>query len=133
MRIRTAAFAFLIISLSACSSGLHLKPGEIPPPTMPTATQKHSAESYIASENQKNNFQEISSSSEVARARNVLERLIGAAGYPKNSFPVHVVAAGDAVNAMAVDGASIVIYEELLQRVKSDSELAVVLGHEVGH
>ena len=39
----------------------------------------------------------------------------------------------DVVNAIAIPGDRIIIYEGLLQEMDSENELAMVLGHELGH
>lgn len=39
----------------------------------------------------------------------------------------------EAVNAMALPGGTIVVYSGLLKEVKTENELAMVLGHELGH
>lgn len=39
----------------------------------------------------------------------------------------------DQINAFCMPGGKIVVYEGLMKIVKSDDELAVVLGHEVAH
>ncbi len=39
----------------------------------------------------------------------------------------------DTVNALAVPGDMIIIYEGLLKEVKSENELVMILGHEIGH
>lgn len=43
------------------------------------------------------------------------------------------IAENDEVNAMALPGGSIVVYSGLLKQVRSENELAMVLGHELGH
>lgn len=39
----------------------------------------------------------------------------------------------DAVNAVALPGGNIIVYSGLLQKIKSENELAMVLYHELGH
>lgn len=60
----------------------------------------------------------------------VLQKLLV---FLQSRYSVHVVDAGEESNAMAVNGASIVVYKTLLDRVPDDGDLAVILGHEVGH
>lgn len=43
------------------------------------------------------------------------------------------VADNEEVNAMALPGGHIVVFSGLLQKVRSENELAMVLGHELGH
>lgn len=48
-------------------------------------------------------------------------------------FEFHLLADPDTVNAFALPGGQIFITLGLLQRLKSEAELAGVLGHEIGH
>ena len=48
-------------------------------------------------------------------------------------FSFHVLADPRTVNAFALPGGPIFITEGLLRRLKSEGELAAVLGHEIGH
>jgi predicted Zn-dependent protease len=47
-------------------------------------------------------------------------------------FSVSVVE-NETVNAMALPGGHIIVYSGLLKQVRSENELAMVLGHELGH
>ena len=133
MRLRYLLGCLAMVLLSACSPTLRIQPGEIPAVTPPPADLKAEAEGYVAAYINQSSYDEISSGAELKRVSNIVERLSKAAGYPPRTFPVHLVDAGEEVNAAAFNGASIVVYKELLKRVKSDNDLATVLGHEVGH
>ena len=70
-----------------------------------------------------------------ARVSRVGERLVSrsfAASSPYR-FSFHVLADARTVNAFALPGGPIFITEGLLRRLKTDGELAAVLGHEIGH
>lgn len=112
---------------------MRIKPGELPAAEVPPAQLKAEAEGYVAAHISQSNLHEIKAGGEVQRVRNVVDRLSKGAGYPQRTFPVHVVDAGDMVNAAAFNGASIVVYRELLKKIDSDTDLATVLGHEIGH
>lgn len=60
----------------------------------------------------------------------VAESIAGNSGYP---FDFHVLADDRTVNAFALPGGQIFITLALLTRLKSEDQLAGVLGHEVGH
>ncbi len=124
----------LIVALfSACSPTLRFKPGQVPAAEVPPAELRVEAEHYVSQHIHDENYQEIFSGPQLARTKNVVQKLSVAAGYSRNQFPVHLIDAGDLVNAAAVNGASIMVYKGLLDKVNSDTELATVLGHEVGH
>lgn len=131
--ILRVAVILLTLSTLACSPKLRIKPGEIPPAEVPNPTLKVEAEQYVVGHINEGSYNEINLGAGLERVKGVVERLAKAAGYPPNTFPVHLVDAGDEVNAAAVNGASIIVYKKLLERVNSDEELATVLGHEIGH
>ncbi len=65
-------------------------------------------------------------------AQAVLARLVGQ--LPATPYPFRLSIADDSeVNAFAVPGGHIVILRGLLDAVRSENELAMVLGHELGH
>lgn len=60
------------------------------------------------------------------------KRVAGYASRKDIPYTFHVIA--DPVeNAFALPGGHIIIYEGLLQRMRSEAELAAVLGHEIAH
>lgn len=71
---------------------------------------------------------------EVARLQRIADRLShdlpkGDSGYRFRVFFENT----EAVNAFAVPGGNIVVFKGLLDQAKNDSEIAGVLGHEIGH
>jgi predicted Zn-dependent protease len=60
----------------------------------------------------------------------VAQSVAASSGYP---FDFHVLADDQTVNAFALPGGQIFITVALLSRLKSEDQLAGVLGHEVGH
>jgi predicted Zn-dependent protease len=77
------------------------------------------------------------SRSEQARAlvRRVGERLVSRSLAAKSpyKYSFHVLADPRTVNAFALPGGPIFITEALLRQLKTEGELAAVLGHEIGH
>jgi beta-barrel assembly-enhancing protease len=70
-----------------------------------------------------------------ARVDQVGERLVtrSIAGQSPYQFEFHVLDDPQTINAFALPGGQIFITEGLLRRLKTDGQLAGVLGHEVGH
>jgi len=68
------------------------------------------------------------------RVRRVGERIAAAVG---NDLPQakweFVVFDSDTVNAFALPGGKVGVYSGLLKLAKTDDELAIVMGHEIGH
>ncbi len=123
----------LMLFLIGCAPQMRITPGAIPTADVPPKELKVESENYVKAHIQESDYKEISGGPEVSRTKKMVERLSRAAGYPANTFPVHVVDAGDMVNAAAFNGAAIVVYKELLVKVPDDADLATVLGHEMGH
>lgn len=126
-------FLVLTFVLVGCAPTLRIPPGQIPAVERPPKELKTEAEGYVKAYIDEAQFKELQSGAGLQRTKNVVEKLSKAAGYPPHTFPIHLVDAGEEVNAAAVNGASILVYNELLKRVKSDPELATVLAHEIGH
>lgn len=63
--------------------------------------------------------------------RQLIDRL--PAGYPDYPFEFHLLADDRTVNAFALPGGQVFITEALLSRLKTEGQLAGVLGHEIGH
>lgn len=133
MNRKLIGLIFIAITLASCSPKLRFKPGEMPTADTPPTELKSQAENYVNAHISEGNYAEINSGPELRRLNKIIDRLTVGAGYPRKTFPVHLVDAGTEVNAAAFNGASIVVYKELLNRVPSDEALATVLGHEVGH
>jgi len=70
-----------------------------------------------------------------ARVEQVGERIVtrSAAGSTPYKFQFHLLADPRTVNAFALPGGQVFITEGLLKRLKTEGQLAGVLGHEVGH
>ena len=70
-----------------------------------------------------------------ALVRRVGEKLVASSAASKSpyKFSFHVLADPRTVNAFALPGGPIFITEGLLRRLKTEGELAGVLGHEIGH
>ena len=70
-----------------------------------------------------------------ARVRRVGERIAGAVGSDLPSAEWEFVVFDDAneINAFALPGGKVGVYTGLLRVAPSDDELAVVMGHEIGH
>ncbi len=118
---------------TACGPSMRIAPGQLPAATLPEQQLKNEAEYAVRQYVDESSFKEIKSGPELRRITTLVDRLGVAAGYPPKTFPVHLVDAGDEVNAAAFNGASVVVYVALLRKIKSDAELSVILGHEMGH
>jgi len=62
----------------------------------------------------------------------ILDQLLQSSGQTQRTFQVHLVKNSN-VNAVAIPGGHIVVFSGLVAEAKSENELAMVLGHEVGH
>lgn len=63
----------------------------------------------------------------------VLDRLVASAsGLPEFSYRISIADQAD-VNAVALPAGNIVVFKGLLAEINSENELAMILGHELGH
>lgn len=65
-------------------------------------------------------------------ANKILKDLVEISEFKKREFSIQVIP-GKEVNAFAIPGDNILLVEELLEKVESENELAMVIGHELGH
>ena len=67
------------------------------------------------------------------RVKAIINQLSAAANI-EQELDVYTVDAGtETVNAFAMGGNTIVVYQELINRLPKDEELAVIIGHEIAH
>jgi len=71
----------------------------------------------------------------IARVRRVGQRIADVVGgdLPSAKWEFVVFDAPDTVNAFALPGGKVGVYTGLLDLAESDDELAIVMGHEIGH
>ncbi len=138
-RLRNLAVTLLFLGiLSGCTtvSGptKNFNPNVIPTAAIPQQASVAETRQVIIQElGQKQGMALSTSGPAYQRVNNLVRRLSQAAGLNGFSYPVVIADARDKVNAMAVNGNTIVVYKELLKRVPKDSELAAVVSHEVAH
>jgi len=134
LNLRVAICCSLIIMLSACSGHKAVAPGTIPALEFGSFHSEAEALPIVKSFSEQNNYPLVTTKKESQRVGNVLKRLAKALGAPENKvWPHYVVDAGDEVNAAAINKQLIVVYKAMLDKVKSDDQLATVLAHEVAH
>jgi len=73
-----------------------------------------------------------STSKEAKRVNKIGQRLLAKLGKTPYHFNF-IISPRQEVNAYAVPGGAVVILKGLLKQVKSDDELAGVIGHEIAH
>lgn len=74
----------------------------------------------------------LQESAETQYLQKILDRLVEHLPPQALDFLLHIEE-NPAVNAMALPGGHIVLYRGLLDRIDSENELAMILGHELGH
>jgi len=135
--INWAHLLVLSILITGCTSTGPTKsftPNTIPQASIPASSSIAQTRQVVVQElGQKQGMTLYDSGADYQRVNNLVRRLSRAAGLGSFSYPVIIADAGRKVNAMAVNGNTIVIYKELLRRVPNDTELAAVIGHEMAH
>ncbi len=128
------ALSFLVL-VSACSRN-NIKPGEIPN-LPPVASQNDVGRSLGAVQNKayKENTILVNSGASFDRVKRIMDRLAVAAGMDSYRYPIFVAENPDprTANAFIYSGTTVVVYSALINKVRSDEELAAVLAHETGH
>jgi Zn-dependent protease with chaperone function len=66
------------------------------------------------------------------KMQKLLDELVSAGEFKEREYRVHLVP-NIMVNAMALPGGHIVVFSGLVNSVESENELAMILGHELGH
>lgn len=131
---RATILGSVIILGSACSGYKGVPLGTVPAPRPETVQNNAHGKALAESFAQKYQFKTYSSSSDSQRVSRILNRLAKAAGLPAGKcWPFGLIDAGSEVNAVAVNQNTILVYKELLRRVKTDEQLSVILAHEVAH
>lgn len=73
-----------------------------------------------------------SDSARASRARSLFAELVTTANVAPDDVSLLIVSSTQ-VNALAVPGGIVVLFDGLLDEVQSENELAMILGHEIGH
>jgi len=123
-------FIVLIFGIAGIMVGLYILLGlslNLVIPRISTTMEDRLAvfsSSYYADEEQ--------SSPVTRRVQRLLDRLVAAGDIHDREYHVHLLPQ-EAVNALALPGGHIIIFRGLLKQVASENELAMILGHELGH
>lgn len=125
----------IFTSLLSCAGGAakQYDKGVIPRVSPPSGTQIAQTRNLLKQSAVKSKMKLYSSGAYYNRAKRIVTRLSNAAGLGGFSYPVYIADAGNTVNAMAVNDNTIVVFRKLMDNIKSDTTLSVVLAHEVSH
>lgn len=123
----------MLVCASACSTYKPVPLGTIPAPLTPVPQEVQVTKAAVAQMNQENGYRVIESGPAAQRVQRIFARLTNSVNAPAGQWPIYLVDAGDEVNASAVNRNTVIVYSKLVERVKSDDELATVLAHELGH
>lgn len=125
----------LSLSLVACSRN-NLKPGEIPnPPERYDSAKVTGSVNAVAGRAEKEGSELVKSGPRYDRIKRIMDRISKAAGMGPYPYPMFVAVNEDpsTANAFIYNGNTVVVYSQLIDKVKSDHELAAVMAHETGH
>lgn len=125
--------SFVLVQLSACSGRATIPVGEIPQAQVPDLAKRKSTLSAAYGYAQQNGYSVTHDARQEKRLQSMVDRMARAAGAQGFSYPVVLIDAGEDVNAAAMNGSVIMVYQGLLKRVRNDDELATIIGHEVAH
>ena len=130
--VRIIAIIFFAGLLSACASQRQ----PIPPGVIPQQTEVFSEDEQYGHEvfnALTQTYQVDRSDANVNRVRDVVDKLVKAAGADHNPWHVYVLIGNEIKNAAATRGNFIFVWSGMLNTVRNDGELATILAHEIGH
>ncbi len=128
-----SVITILVFFLTGCAVRQGVPIGVVPPPVAPLPEAKAQTRSMVEAHVDQNHYKFMKSPAKQKRVENIVNRLTRAAGGQGFVYPVYLVDAGDEVNAMAINGNTIVVYNGILDKVPQDDQLATILGHEIAH
>jgi metalloendopeptidase OMA1, mitochondrial len=120
-------------SLNACSTYKMVPVGTIPPVEPPTSAKIEESHGMVLGMLHHEGFKMDNKGPEFVRLSNIYKKLNKAIGQEKPLWPIHLVDANGEINAAAINQGTIVVYKDLLTRIKNDAELAAIVAHEMGH
>ena len=123
----------LLALQSACSLRQGIPVGQIPVPQQVSPSDKQSSLAMVDQYASQSGYKVVKDKKTERRIQGMVDKMAKAAGASGYSYPVVILDAGDEVNAAAVNGATILVHTSLLEKLKNDDELAVVIGHEIAH
>lgn len=125
--------ALLLLALPACTTSTkNFQAGVIPPfqPVSQEVAQEN--KSKLGAIMDKQEIELSQEGPEYDRVKRLINDLSVHAEVGQE-LDVYTAEAGDQVNAFAMGGNTIVVYNELLRRMPNDEDLVVVLAHEMAH
>jgi len=124
--------ALLLITSGCTSATKNFESGVIPPYTHVGQKKIEENRSALSSMMEDQDLELKQSGASYNRVKKLINRLSATANI-EQELDVYTVDAGDSVNAFAMGGNTIVVYQELIDRLPKDEELVVVLSHEMAH
>ena len=122
-------FFKLLIGIAIAITAVYVLLGfivDITVPLVPVSIENKIGSLFTASLKKKTSL------GEERHVQSILDTLLS--DLENNAFDITIsVARSPMVNAVALPGGHIIIFEGLLKEIKSDRELAFVIGHEIGH
>ena len=134
-KIRIALFLGLplVFLMSGCTTATkNFESGVIPAYVSVDTDEANYTRNALFEAMESQDLELVQSGPKYDQVKKIINRLSRAANI-NQELDVYTVDAGDQVNAFAMGGNTIVVYDELVNRLPIESELAVVLGHEIAH
>jgi predicted Zn-dependent protease len=131
--LRFALTGLTVMLITGCASRVRLRPGEIPTAQIPPQSKIETTKTLVQGHFSQAGQELTTEGPEYQRSRRIVDNISRASGSADFSYPLYIAIDDEEVNAMAVEGNTIVVYRELARRLKSDDELAAILAHEVAH
>lgn len=128
----TAVAAAAAITLSACSAARPpLPPGYIPDAPIVVDEDMQFGHEVFAKLSER--YPIDTDDAHINRARQVVERLTKAVDARQDPWRVYVLKDDSFKNAAATKGNYVFVWSGMFEAIQTDSELAAILAHEIGH
>ncbi len=126
-------FLLPVVVITGCATSTkNFEPGVLPEYAVVSSEKLSENESNLTAIMNENDLELKQSGPAYRVVKRVMDRLAKAANI-QQQLAVYTVDAGDQVNAFALGGNTVVVYEALVNRLPDEKELAVVLAHETAH
>ena len=132
--MRFSSLRYIVVALLIAGCGRHRPP--VPPGTVPeqielSATDEQYGHEVLGMLTQQ--FPLDTDDTRINRVRDIADRLALASGNDKHPWHIHVLVGDSVKNAAATRGNYLFVWTGMFTAVQSDTELATVIAHEMGH
>ena len=130
--LRILSVSLMLCTIAACGPSRPPIPvGEIPTPPLVSRSDEEYGRNVLMTLTR--TYPVEQNRAALNRVLDVVYRLADASGTGNDPWHIYILRGDSVMNAAATRGNYVFVWSGLLRQIDSDSELATVLGHELGH